>query len=292
MENNTVKDLTVGNPMKLILGFSVPLLFGFLFQQFYNLVDTMIVGRSLGKLALAGVGSTGAINFMVIGFCMGVCSGFAIPIAQRFGAKDYDSMRKFVTHSIMLCSAFAVVMTLLVSIFCRDILIAMDTPSESLDYAYDYIFVIFLGIPIIYMYNLLSGIIRALGDSKHPVEFLVIASFVNIGLDLLFILVFHMGVTGAALATVISQAVSSICCIVFIVKKVELLRLKKKDWEIDKSHFFILLNMGVPMGLQYSITAIGSVILQVAINGQGSDAVAAVTAAGRVGMFFCCPFDA
>ena len=192
MENNTVKDLTVGNPMKLILGFSVPLLFGFLFQQFYNLVDTMIVGRSLGKLALAGVGSTGAINFMVIGFCMGVCSGFAIPIAQRFGAKDYDSMRKFVTHSIMLCSAFAVVMTLLVSIFCRDILIAMDTPSESLDYAYDYIFVIFLGIPIIYMYNLLSGIIRALGDSKHPVEFLVIASFVNIGLDLLFILVFRI----------------------------------------------------------------------------------------------------
>ncbi len=292
MKNNSVKDLTVGNPMKLILGFSVPLLFGFLFQQFYNLVDTMIVGRSLGKLALAGVGSTGAINFMIIGFCMGVCSGFAIPIAQRFGAKDYDSMRKFITHSIILCSVFALIMTFLVSIFCRNILVAMDTPEESLEYAYNYIFVIFLGIPVTYMYNLLSGIIRALGDSKHPVEFLVISSFVNIGLDLLFILVFGMGVMGAALATVISQAVSGILCIVFIIKKVDIIDLNKNDWEIDGGYFKILLNMGVPMGLQYSITAIGSVVLQVAINGQGSDAVAAVTAAGRVGMFFCCPYDA
>ncbi len=292
MAKNTTKDLTVGNPMKLILGFSLPLLMGFLFQQFYSVVDTMIVGQILGKEALAGVGSTGAINFMVIGFCMGVCNGFAIPISQRFGAKDYKSMRKFVTHSIILCTIFAVVMTFFVSIYCRQILIVMNTPENILDYAYEYIFIIFVGIPVIYMYNLLSGIIRALGDSKHPVIFLVIASFVNIGLDLFFILVLKMGIAGAALATVISQLVSGICCLVFIVRKLEILRLSKIDWEMDSSYFRILFNMGVPMGLQYSITAIGSIVIQIAINGQGSDAVAAVTAAGKVGMFMCCPFDA
>ncbi|MCR5102012.1 MAG: MATE family efflux transporter [Butyrivibrio sp.] len=292
MANGNTKDLTVGNPMKLILGFSVPLLMGFLFQQFYSVVDTMIVGRILGTQALAGVGSTGAVNFMVIGFCMGVCNGFAIPISQRFGAKDYNSMRKFISHSIILCAVFAVVMTFFVSVFCRQILHAMNTPDDIFEYAYQYIFVIFLGIPVTYLYNLLSAIIRALGDSKHPVIFLVIASFVNIGLDLFFILNLHMGIMGAALATVISQLVSGICCLVFMVTKLDILKLSKRDWELDGGHFMILFNMGIPMGLQYSITAIGSIVIQIAINGQGSEAVAAVTAANKVGMFLCCPFDA
>lgn len=288
----TIRDLTVGDPMGLILGFAMSLFWGMLFQQLYNIIDTAIVSWFIGKEAYTGVGTTGAINFLIMGFCMGVCNGFAIPVAQRFGAKDYRSMRKFVSHSIILSAIFAVVMTLLVSIFCRQILVAMKTPQEVLGYAYSYIIVIFLGIPVTYMYNLLSGIIRALGDSKHPVQFLIIASIINIALDLLFIVPLKMGITGAALATVISQAMSGIMCLVFIIKKIEILHLKKADWEPDRSHFLILLNMGVPMGLQYSITAIGSVILQIAINGLGTDAAASVTTATKVGMFFCIPFDA
>ena len=201
MSNRATKDLTVGSPMKLILGFAVPMLLGMLFQQFYNVVDTMIVGRFLGKYALAGVGSTGSISFMIIGFCMGVASGFSIPISQTFGAKDFNAMRKFFAHAIILCSIFAIVMTVIVSVLCRQILVVMNTPSEVIEYAYSYILVIFIGIPVIYMYNLLSGVLRAVGDSKHPVVFLVIASFLNIALDLIFILGFKMGVTGAALAT-------------------------------------------------------------------------------------------
>jgi len=291
-KSSTIKDLTVGNPMSLILGFALSLFWGMLFQQLYNIIDTAIVSWFIGKEAYTGVGTTGAINFLIMGFCMGVCNGFAIPVAQRFGARDYKSMRKFVSHAIILCCIFAAVMTFFVSLFCRQILTAMNTPTDVFEYAYKYIIVIFLGIPVTYMYNLLSGIIRALGDSKHPVQFLIIASIINIGLDLLFIIPFHMGITGAALATVISQLISGIMCLVFIIKKIELLHLQKEDWELDRSHFHILMNMGVPMGLQYSITAIGSVILQIAINSLGTDAAAAVTTAQKVGMFFCIPFDA
>ena len=292
MSKTNTKDLTVGNPMGLIFGFALSLFWGMLFQQLYNIVDTAIVSWFLGKEAYTGVGTTGAINFLIMGFCMGVCNGFAIPVAQRFGAKDLKSMRKFVSHAIILCAVLAAVMTFFVSIFCRQILIAMHTPGDVLEYAYKYILVIFLGIPVTYMYNLLSGIIRALGDSKHPVQFLIIASIVNIGLDLLFIIPLHMGITGAALATVISQGLAGVMCLVFIIRKIEILQLSKEDWQLDGSHFFILLNMGLPMGLQYSITAIGSVILQTAINGLGVDAAAAVTTASKVGMFFCIPFDA
>ena len=278
--------------MRLIMGFSLSLLWGMLFQQLYNIIDTAIVSWFIGKEAYTGVGTTGAVNFLIMGFCMGVCNGFAIPVAQRFGARDFKSMRKFVSHAIILSVIFASVMTLFVSLFCRQILVAMNTPDDVLEYAYGYIIVIFLGIPVTYMYNLLSGIIRALGDSKHPVQFLIIASVINILLDLLFIIPFGWGITGAALATVLSQGISGVMCLAFIVKNIDILKLKKEDWTLDRSHFLILMNMGVPMGLQYSITAIGSVILQIAINGLGTDAAAAVTTAQKVGMFFCIPFDA
>lgn len=291
-KNTTIKDLTIGNPMSLIMGFAVSLLWGMLFQQLYNIIDTAIVSWTLGKEAYAGMGSTGAVNFLIMGFCMGVCNGFAIPIAQRFGARDYKSMRKFYTHAIILCSVFAIVMTVLVSIFCRQILSSMRTPDSLIDFAYKYIIVIFIGIPVTYMYNLLSATIRALGDSKHPVQFLIIGSILNIALDLIFILVFHWGISGAAFATVLSQLATGIMCLVYIIKKIDLLKLSKADWELDRSHFLILFNMGVPMGLQYSITAIGSVILQTAINSLGEDAVTAVTTASKVTMFFCIPFDA
>lgn len=278
--------------MNLIMGFAMSLFWGMLFQQLYNIIDTAIVSWTLGKEAYSGMGSTGAVNFLIMGFCMGVCNGFAIPIAQRFGARDYKSMRKFFTHAIILCSVFAVVMTFFVSIFCKQILVVMRTPDSILTYAYKYIIVIFLGIPATYMYNLLSATIRALGDSKHPVQYLIIGSVANIALDLLFILVFHLGIFGAAFATVVSQLIAGTLCLLYIVRKIDILRLSKVDWQTDKSHFLILLNMGVPMGLQYSITAIGSVILQTAINGLGEDAVTAVTTASKVSMFFCIPFDA
>ena len=290
---NPVRDMTEGKPMGLILGFSLPLLAGNLFQQFYTLIDTMIVGRFLGKYALAGVGSTGSINFLIIGFCMGICGGFSIPAAQRFGAGDYKNLRRFVANSLYLGGAISIVLTITVCLLCDDILRIMNTPSDVTDYAYSYIMVIFIGIPITIFYNLLAGIIRALGDSRHPVIFLVVSSFINIGLDLVFILVFRIGVIGAALATVISQGISAVCCLVFIRRNMTILRFEEeRELSPDTHYMKTLLAMGIPMGLQYSITAIGSVVLQTAVNALGSDAVAAITSAQRVSMFFCCPFDA
>lgn len=286
------KDMTQGSPMKLILGFSIPLLFGFLFQQFYNLVDTVIVGRFLGVDSLAAVGATGSINFLIIGFCMGVCNGFSIPISHKFGAKDYVGMRKYVANCAWLGISFAVVMTLLTTWLCRDILVLMRTPENILQDAYTYIWIIFLGIPVTYLYNIVSGVIRALGDSKTPVIFLVMSSFINIGLDLFFIINLHMGVAGAAWATVIAQGVSGVCCLLFMIKKFEILHIRKEEWVVDTHMMGVLCGMGVPMGLQYSITAIGSVILQSATNTLGSAAVAAVTAGGRIGGFMACPYDA
>lgn len=278
--------------MRLILGFSIPLLFGFLFQQFYSLVDTVIVGRFLGTDNLAAVGSTGSINFLIIGFCMGVCSGFSIPVSHKFGAGDYSGLRRVVANCVWLSIAFTVVLTILTTVFCRHILVLMRTPDNILDAAYAYIWIIFLGIPTTFLYNMTSGVIRALGDSRTPVIFLLLSSFLNIGLDLFFIINLHWGVQGAAWATVISQGISGLCCLLFMVKKFEILRIKKEEWAPDKHLCGSLCGMGVPMGLQYSITAIGSVVLQSATNTLGSDAVAAVTAAGRVSGFLACPFDA
>ena len=292
MKKDTTRDMTQGSPMKLILGFSVPLLFGFLFQQFYNVVDTIIVGRFLGVNALAGVGSTGSLNFLIIGFCMGVCNGFAIPLAHKFGAKDYSGLRRFMANGMWLSILFAVVMTIATTVFCRWMLIAMKTPEDIFPYAWQYIFIIFLGIPATYLYNMLSGIIRAMGDSKTPLAFLTLSSFLNIALDLICIINLNMGVVGAAVATVVSQAVSGVLCLIYMIKKFPLLRIKKEEWKGNLSYMGTLCGMGVPMGLQYSITAIGSVILQSAVNTLGASAVAAVTAAGKVGLFFCCPYDA
>ncbi len=288
----TTKDMTVGSPMKLIIGFAVPMLMGFLFQQVYSLVDTVIVGQVLGVNALAAVGSTGSINFMIIGFCLGVCSGFGLPIAQKFGAKDYNSLKKYVGNSAVLAVIIAAIMTLVTGLLCRHILIWMRTPADIMDMAYDYIFVIFLGIPAIILYNILASYLRALGDSVTPLIFLIVSSVLNIGMDLLFMLSFQWGVTGAALATVIAQGISGVLCLFVIMKKHELLRISKYDIKLDEHYVKTLLNMGLPMGFQYSITAIGSVILQTAVNTLGSVYVAAMTAASKINMFVCCPFDA
>ena len=242
--------------MKLILGFMLPMLLGLLFQQFYNMVDTIVVGQFLGVNALAGVGSTGSVNFLVLGFCMGVCAGFAIPVAQKFGEKDFDGLRKFVGNTIWLGIGFAAVMTTATCLLCGNILHWMNTPDTVFKEAYDYIFVIFLGIPVTFLYNILSGFIRSLGDSKSPVVILIISSILNVGLDLLFILVFDMGVAGAGWATVLAQLISGIACLVYMIKRFDILHLSRKDLKPDAYSMSRLCAMGVPMGLQYSITAI------------------------------------
>lgn len=292
MAGRATKDMTSGSPMKLILGFMIPMLFGFLFQQFYNMMDTIIVGKYLGVTALAAVGSTGSINFMIIGFCNGVCSGFAIPVAQKFGEKNESAMRRYVANSAWLVLAFAAVMTLVVCGLCRSIQTWMRTPEDIFEQAYIYIFIIFLGIPATYLYNMLAGIIRSLGDSTTPLVFLLISSVMNIFLDLFTIIVLKMGVAGAAWATVISQGVSGILCLIYMTRKFTILKMQGDEWKPHGHSMMVLCGMGIPMGLQYSITAIGSVILQTAVNTLGSIAVASVTAGGKIGNFFCCPFDA
>lgn len=287
-----MKDMTQGKPLSLILGFSLPLLAGLLFQQCYTLVDTVIVGKCLGVSALAAVGATGSINFLIIGFCIGVCNGFSIPIAQRFGAQDFTSLRRFVSNSIYLSVLFSAVMTVFVSLLCRKILILMDTPSDIIEQSYRYIFIIFLGIPVTYLYNLTASFIRSLGDSRTPVYFLLLASVVNIGLDLLFIIHFHMGVEGAAYATVISQFLAGLLCLFYMIKKFPILHFSRQEARLDAGYVKTLCSMGLPMGLQYSITAIGSVILQTAVNSLGSAVVASVTASSKITMFIVCPFDA
>ena len=286
------KDMTSGSPTRLILRFTIPLIFGNLFQQFYSMVDTIIVGRFLGSQSLAAVGSTGSLNFLILGFCLGLCSGFAIPVSQQFGAKDMASMRRYVGNTIWLSAGASVIFTVLTVLLCRPMLQWMNTPADIIDEAYLYIVVIFAGIPTTFLYNVQAALLRALGDSRTPVIFLVIASFLNIGLDLLLILVIPMGVMGAAVATVLSQLLSGIACFLFIVKKFPTLHVSWDDMRPRREYMSKLCGVGVPMGLQSSITAIGSILLQTSVNALGSMIVAAVTAANRLYSFFACAFDA
>lgn len=286
------KDMTVGSPMKLVFNFAIPLMFGNLFQQFYAMVDTIIVGRFLGTGPLAAVGSTGSINFLILGFCLGTCAGFTIPVAQTFGSKDIRDLKRFVGNIVWLAAGFSLVFTVATVVLCRPILQWMHTPADIIDDAYNYIVVIFLGIPTIVLYNVLASLLRALGDSRTPVVFLVVASLLNIGLDLFLILVIPLGVAGAAWATVISQGISGLACLAFIWKKFPLLHISRDDLVPRKRYMKRLLGMGVPMGLQSSITAIGSILLQTSVNGLGSVVVASVTAASKLYQLFGCVFDA
>ena len=292
MSKPYTRDLTVGSPMKLILTFMLPLIFGLLFQQVYSMVDTIVVGKFLGVDALAGVGSTGSVNFLVLGLCNGICAGFAIPVAQKFGRRDYEGLRRFVGNMVWLGGIIALTVTLATTLLCRPILTWMDTPANAFSYAHDYIFVIFLGIPATMLYNLLSGILRSLGDSKTPLVFLILSSLLNVALDLLFILVFRMGVAGAGFATVLSQLVSGLLCLCYMGRKFPLLHLSREDLRPRRDYIRRLLSMGLPMGLQYSITAVGSILLQTAVNGLGAGAMAAVTAGNKVSALCVCPFEA
>ena len=292
MSKEHTKDMTVGAPLPIILSFMLPLLLGLLFQQFYSMVDTVVVGNFLGMEALAGVGSTGSINFLVLGLCNGVCAGFAIPVAQKFGEKDTQGLRNFVGNMIWLGGLIALIVTLITTVGCEEILVAMDTPEDTFRYAYDYIFLIFLGIPATMLYNLLSGILRSLGDSRTPLLFLIFSSLLNVALDVLCVVTLRMGVAGAGWATLLSQLVSGLLCLVYMAKKFPVLHLEKENLRIQGYYVRRLLIMGLPMGLQYSITAIGSILLQTAVNGLGSVVMAAVASGSKVSALFATPFDA
>ena len=271
------KDMTQGSPLKLILAFAVPLMLGSLFQQFYNLADTIIVGRFVGVEALAAVGSVGGLNYLVLGFVNGIACGFSIPISWTFGAKDYREMRRYTANTVWLSLFFAVVLTVVTVALTRAVLVWTNTPDNIIDIADIYIRTIFIGIPFTLLYNMTSALMRALGDSKRPLYFLLVASFLNIGLDLLCIIV--------------SQAVAGLGSLWYILKHYNELRWNKEESRLSRQHCVKLCGMGIPMGLQCSITAIGSVVLQGAVNGLGSDIVAAQTAGGKAAQFLSVPLE-
>ena len=268
------KDMTNGSPWKLIIAFGIPLVIGNIFQQFYNMVDSIIVGKYVGKVALAAVGSTGSLNFMIIGFGIGICSGFGIPIAQSFGGKKIKQMKEYIINAFYLCTIITIVMTIVTVLLLPKILTWMQTPSNIYDQAYDYIVVIFLGLFATMIYNMLASILRAIGDSKTPLYFLILSSVINIALDLYFITQLNMGAAGAAYATVIAQFISGIACYVYMKKKTDILTFEHDEKRFQKIHCLKLLQLGLPMAMQFSITAIGSVVIQSAVNTLGSDVVA------------------
>ncbi len=287
-----VRDMTTGNSAKQILKFSLPLLIGTVFQQFYNMVDSIIVGKFLGTQPFAAVGMTGSITFFVLGLVFGACSGFAIPVAQDFGAHDEAGVRRCVASIIHIGVIFGLVMTLATTLLTRQILVWMDTPEELMQDAYDYLFWIFLGIGSLMLYNLLAGILRSLGDSTTPLIFLILSSLLNIGLDVLLVWTLNVGVKGAAIATVIAQLISGLGCLVFMIRKFPMLRLTREDLRPDLPTIRRLSGIGFPMGLQFSITAIGSIILQKSVNALGTTIIASVSAAAKVQNLVVSPMDA
>ena len=282
MARNMTKDMTTGNPVKLILLFSIPLLIGNIFQQFYSMVDTIIVGRFIGVDALAAVGSTGSMSFLINGFVVGLTSGFAVLVSQKFGAKDEEGLKKAVASALVLSLIATGIVTLVSVLLAKPMLHLMNTPDNIIDDANAYIIIIYAGTIATVVYNIIAGILRALGDSKTPLYFLIVASILNIVLDIVFIVNFSMGVAGAAWATIISQGVSGLLCIVYTYKKYKILRLKKEDFKVKSRVYKKHLKIGIPMAQQFSITAIGIMTVQGALNVFGSSAIAAYTAASKV----------
>ena len=276
------KELTSGNPLKLIILFMIPIFLGNLFQQIYSLVDTLIVGRTIGLNALAAVGATGPMIFLVISFIFASTQGFAVVTAQKFGARDYELVRKSVTSGFILSFLLTVVMTFVSAPFTNQMLAFLRTPNDIIQLSDEYLFIMFVGIIATVFYNYSSNVIRALGDSKTPLYFLIFASVLNIFLDLIFILKFHMGVKGAAWATVVSQAVSTILCLIFMFARFPILRLRKVDWFVDRKFLYEHLRIGIPMGFQMSVLTLGIIAVQYVLNGLGSIAIAAYTTAVRV----------
>ena len=281
MKNDMTNDMTKGNPVKLILLFSIPLLIGNVFQQFYSMVDTIIVGRFVGVDALAAVGSTGSMVFLVNGFATGLTSGFAVLVSQKFGAKDEKGLRKATASAITLTVISVIVATIVSLLGAKPLLKLMNTPENIMGDAYIYVKIIYGGIIATVSYNFIASILRALGDSKTPLYFLIVSSVLNIILDLVFIINFKMGVAGVAYATIISQGVSAILCLIYTYKKFTILRLKKEDFNVKRRYYHKHLKIGIPMALQFSITSIGIMTVQGALNVFGSTVIASYTAASK-----------
>ena len=275
-------DMTTGSPMKIIFNFTLPIFIGNVFQQFYNMADAVIVGKFVGNKALAAVGSTGTIMFLIYGFVVGMTAGFTVLTAQKFGAGDMPAMRRTVVGASFLSLVVGLVLTAAFMVFMKLWLVLMHTPEDIFADAYAYIMIISAGILAQMLYNLLASILRALGNSKVPLYFLILAALLNIVLDLVLIIVFHMGAAGAAVATVISQGISGVLCLFYIIRKVPLLRLTRDDRHLSGDLLRTQIRIGIPMALQYSITAVGTMMVQSALNILGSTLVAAYTAAGKI----------
>ena len=287
-----VLDMTTGSPIRRILKFFIPVVLGNLLQQLYGMADSVIVSRCIGVEAFAGVSATGSLNFLILGFALGMCSGFAIPVSQEFGAGHPTEMRRNFAGGLYAALLIAVVMAVVTALLTPQILRLVKTPEDIFEYSLTYIRIIFIGIPATVLYNLLSGVMRAVGDGRTPLIMLLISSLLNVVLDLFCILVLHMGIAGAAWATIFSQMVSGALCIYVIFKKTDVLKIHGEEWRVTRKIISRLLGYGLPMGLQFSITAIGSTILQSAVNTLGSGAVTAIGAGSKVQFFFTTPIDA
>ena len=286
-----VNDMTVGKPTAKIVSFALPLIMGYILQQVYLIVDAAIVGRWIGVGALAAVGASSSIMFLIMGFCNGSCAGFSIPIAQSFGAKDYSKMRAYVANALRVATVIAVVLTVITCIFCNRILRVVNTPEDIFHDASVFLFLQFLTIPFTIAFNLLAGFIRALGNSRQPFYFLIAASLLNVLLDVLLILVIGLGVEGAGIATLLSQLFSASLCVIYIRKHLQVLIPTGSERAYQDKMVGRLLNAGIPMGLQFSITGIGIIMLQSANNALGTVYVAAFTASMRVKYLFTCVFE-
>lgn len=275
-------DLTKGSPVKKILVVMLPIFIGNVFQQLYNMVDTFIVGRTINSAALAGVGATGPISFLIIGFVSGLTTGFAVMTSQCFGAKNFEDVKRSVGTSLSLSMLATVVLTLVSALTARPLLQLMQTPPDLIDYAYDYIVIIFWGLGATVFYNIVSNIVRALGDSVTPLVFLILASAINVGLDFWFIVGLKMGVAGAGLATVVSQLLSAVACLVYMFLRYPVLRIHAKHLKLGWNWSVRHLVIGLPMAFQFSITAVGVMVQQAALNTLGTPAVTAYTAASKI----------
>lgn len=282
MAKSITQDMTKGSPMKLILQFTIPMLIGNIFQQFYNMVDSIVVGKYVGKDALAAVGATGSLVFLIIGLCFGLSAGISIVISQYFGAKDYDNVKKAFATATYIVVGMAVILGTLGFIFSRHLLLLLDTPLSIIDDADIYMKITFAGMIGVACYNGMAAVLRALGDSITPLIFLAVASVLNVVLDLLFVVVFHWDVPGVAIATIISQIISAIGCILYAFKKVDLLKLKPSEFKIDKGIFKQCIRLGIPVALQNSFVSISMMALQSVINGFNETVIAAYTASNRI----------
>lgn len=286
------KDMTQGNPIHVIVKFAIPLLIGTLFQQAYYLIDTMIAGHNLGDDAIAAIGATSALYSVLIYFANGMNNGFGVVMAQIFGAKDQAEMKRAVAAAIVLNTMTVVLLTLLVLPFLRVLLYWLDTPQEIFDLAYQYIFVILAGMTATIAYNMCAGFMRAVGNSRTPLYFLIVSCVLNIILDLVFIMVLHMGVVGAALATVLVQILSVVLCGIYIRKRYCIYMPGRADWHLSKELVLKMLSTGISMGLMASVLAVGSIILQKGINHLGKDIITAHTVSRRIFEFLMMPLQA